>query len=516
MTTRVDSLRRPPLLDCEALLRSLGLFDQVANKPKLDERSLNRFAARELSFDWVHMGQSELTLRDLLQTLRLHEALLPPRTGHIGNWSNIVHGRAGARDYNSLTTCSGGIGYPLLFDFNQTEGGAPGQGDWSYMPGSIVERSERQKLPLFTWDGSAFARRDRSDPLFTPFVMTEHEGEVMPLTRLHRLRCESLLQVDFRFQSDLLLQHREQVERILHVLLNAARRDENPDALLRRLFDRIACRDGRVARTHLVRRGSGFQMGEVRYDSAKQLIEHSRFPIVAAGRPQAFGESIQDYPDQMPLMSAPLFVLLLAVLNSHFPNVEEPPPQLTRPCNPHLHWGGLPMAGYPPRDRGYFFESTRHLRKLFRPVIEEVPEISPVFLVLLPAGVFNLCPHETFPRDIQLMADLLSAVRRESDALLGKPADMSRRIEATVEAWQARVADDLSPYLIGRFAPRPGVILSLPEPVTGGLLLLPEFLDLTIQQASMTMGALSRAVWQTPAAQHVCGAAEDSRSRAGL
>ena len=110
-------------------------------------------------------------------------------------------------------------------------------------------------------------------------------------------------------------------------------------------------------------------------------------------------------------MAPTLLTLLEAVLNTHYPDVGVPPPGPPRACNPHLHWGGPKMGGYQPQLRGYFAEHARHLRKLFRPVIEDLPEVEPVFFVLLPAAVFNLCPHEALSRDIVMMDRLMTAAR---------------------------------------------------------------------------------------------------------
>lgn len=481
----------------EPLLQSLGLFEQVANTPPLDWRKMLRFQERQLAFDWAHMGNAEITLGQLIATLQGEVFLSPPRTGHLGNWSNIVKGRACTHDYNNLTCGRHRIGHALIFDFNQTESDTPGLGDWSYLPGSLVDRCERRPLELLTWDGRTFRRRGRSAPRFTPFTLTSFDGHLVPLVSLHRNACRRLEHFEFRFLSQTLLRQEGLIRRVLEVLLTYARSQEKPEAVLRRLFDRRVNLDGCVERVSMKLLGRGFRMADTCYAGLEDFIDHALLPLQAAASPDDFPAQVKDLPSHMPMMAPTLLTLLEAVLNTHYPDIDGPPPGSPRPCNPHLHWGGPAMGGYQPQLRGYFAEHARHLRKLFRPVIDEILEVEPVFFVLLPAAIFNLCPHEALSRDVVLMDRLMTAVSRKAGPLLGRPAEMCRCIEQTVSDWQIGARNELSPYIVNRIAPRPGVVCSLPHPIEGELALLPSFLRLTLQQASMTMGALKRVRWRS-------------------
>lgn len=480
----------------EPLLQSLGLFDQVANTPPLDWRKMLRFEERQLAFDWAHMGNSEITLAQLVATLQGEAFLSPPRTGHLGNWSNIVHGRACTHDYNNLTCGRHGIGHALIFDINQTESDRPGVGDWSYLPGSLVERGERRPLDLATWDGQSFRRRNRSVPRFTPFTLASLDGGLVPLVSLHRDACRQLPGFEFRFLSPALLRQEGLFRRVLEVLLIHARSREKPEALLRRLFDRRVWLDGRVERVSLELSGRGLRMADRSYAGIDDFIDQALLPLQVAASPDDLPARVKELPACMPMMAPTLLTLLEAVLNTHYPDVGAPPPGPPRACNPHLHWGGPKMGGHQPQLRGYFAEHARHLRKMFRPVIEDLPEVEPVFFVLLPAAIFNLCPHEALARDVVLMDRLMTAVSRKAGPLLGRPAEMCLSIEQTVGDWQTGARNELSPYIVNRFAPRPGFVCSLPHPIEGELALLPSFLRLTVQQASMTMGAIKRLRWR--------------------
>lgn len=482
--------------DVEPLLRSLGMFDQVANASPLDGRTMLRFQKRELAFDWTHMGNSEISVGRLIAVLQGHASLSPPRTGHLGNWHNIVHGRAGSYDYNHITCGRLGIGHALLFDLNQTESETPGKGDWAYMPGSLLRHTKRQILSLRTWDGQAFRLRSRESPLFTPFTLTDVDGQQLPLTAFHRRNCGLLPDFQFRYLSSTFMALQGTICRVLTVLLEDIVRQEKPEPMLRRLFDRVVSLDGRVERAPLALAPGGFRMGERYYAGVGELIEHALLPIRVAASPDEFPSWVRDLPDQMPLIAAPLLILLEAVLNTHYPGIEEPPAYATSPCNPHLHWGGPAMAGYQPQIRGYFYDHTRHLRKLFRTVVRELGDIDPVFYILLPAAVFNLCPHGSSPQDLALVNDLLEKIYSTTRNLTGRPAEMNRSIEATVQQWHTSTKDLLSSYIAMRFSPQQGRINSLPTSAEGELILLPGFTRLTIQQASMTMGAIKRLQWR--------------------
>ena len=137
-------------------------------------------------------GRARSGHRHLLDLIGTDAALCPPRTGHIGNWGNIGLGRAGAMDFNKAI-CAPGYGYPLLYCFTQTEVEAPRQGDWGYLPGSLVDGDARTPLRLHAWDGTEFAAlHAHALPRFTPFVQAELDGGLTPLTEVHARRLDPI------------------------------------------------------------------------------------------------------------------------------------------------------------------------------------------------------------------------------------------------------------------------------------------------------------------------------------
>lgn len=85
----------------------------------------------------VHLGTRDVRVGTLLDAVHAEPGLLPPRSGHLGNWEDIALGRSGPMDFNTAV-CGGGHGFPLIYGFTQTEAEETG-GDDVYLPGSLVE-----------------------------------------------------------------------------------------------------------------------------------------------------------------------------------------------------------------------------------------------------------------------------------------------------------------------------------------------------------------------------------------
>ena len=421
------------------------------------------------SFESVHLGLSELRVGALLELVRGESV---PRTGHLGNWDDIAHGRAGALDFNQAI-CAGGHGYPLIYGFNQTE--TESGGDTVYQPGSIVEHGRREPLALSTWDGSAFVRRDRSRPLLCPLVRTEHG----PLVEVHRRRL-ARLPWPVRFEAELIVEHRDRVRAMLVSLLEAAGQRDNARSAFADVISHAVSLDGSVARCALEREGTGYRLDGCLFASAEALADHALLLFQAVVEPAALFDRIASLPARLPMVaSSVLGRILLAVLA---PRAGE--------RNVHLHWGARDMAGFPPRQKGYFAvrSRTRSLRLICDVLVRE-HAIAPITFALLPAAIFMLCPTTAQPRDAELLAGLFAAV---GDAApdRGQPgAALAERVEAVTHAWLAREGTALSPYLLARFPPRSGVPhgarlpASLPVEPAG-------FRALTVRQACAIVGAL--------------------------
>jgi hypothetical protein len=468
----------------------LGLLGDEPNA-KLPPARLEELGRRTCAFDWVHLGQTDLSIGKLLSLIESDTRLLPPRSGHLGNWEDIAHGRAGAMDFNRAIA-GRGLGYALIYCFNQTEDAALQGGDWVYLPGSLVDQGRRTELSLFTWDGTRFVRRTRELPLFTPFVLSEVEGQLVPITRIHWNRMQRFRAFQFRLEAAVIREHEPLVRAILHTLLEEAAVQKNARRAFQDLLSHQVALDGRMWRTSIERQGAGYRIGEVSYASTAELVDATMLPFLAATEPDAFFARISELPRCMPIMSNLLVAMLSGMLGTHYPGCTSDRATMTQPFNPHFHWGARDMAGYPPRRKGYFAEKStiRSARQICQAIIDRFAEVDPLFFILMPSAVFMVCPTSAHPRDGVLVAELIASVRHATDELAGRPEQMADMIGQVVREWLSAARGALSGYFLDRFHARRGVLHTgeLPrdsEPVE------PEgFRALTLRQACMMVGAL--------------------------
>lgn len=475
------------------ILKDLGMFEKTAQVRKLNERAIEEFRQRKRAFDWVHMGTSDLPVGKLIEILRNNPFLSVPRTGHFGNWQDIAKGRAGMLDYNGIICGKRKLGYPLVYDFNQTEDANLQNGDWIYLPGSIVEKGERKELRLFTWDGTQFIERSREYPLLTPFVLTSMDGELVPLSQVHWKRMQQLSGFEFSLQSSVILAQEQLVKEIFHELIEEARTQPEPQLALENILARAVALDGRVYPQAIKLDGQGYRLGEAYYENTAAMIDAMMLPFLAVTKPDLFFTEIGNLPKLIPQASAIMFEMLCAVLNTHYPSCKIDREKMTQPCNLHFHWGAIAMAGYPPKKKGYISQRIANRKKIYQSVIERFSQLDPVFYIMLPASIFTLFPNESYPRDITIVEDLIDKVHKSTDSLLGNPSLIAEKIDQIVKEWSSEVHESLSSYFVNRFLNRRSVFNKGDLPEHSELIEPRGFDTLTIRQASMLVGALIEA-----------------------
>ncbi|MGW4645145.1 DUF6025 family protein [Kitasatospora sp. NPDC004289] len=401
-------------------------------------------AAGAKTFQPVHVGTHDVPIGTVLAALREDPSLLPPRTGHLGNWADIAAGRSGPMDFNTAI-CGAGYGYPLIYGFTRTEAETEG-GDEAYQPGSVIERGERETLALYTWDGTGFARRDRSRPLFCPLVQAEVDGELVPLVEVHWRRMLELPGYRFKQWAAALVENAPLVVDMLTLLLEQAAAQGRNQAFAE-LISQAVRLDGEVARCDLVPDGTGYLLDGHRFGSARALAEAVLLTVRALVEPREFFARIGELPSVLPVMSLQLTNVLFGMLDMHHPDAPAGAPE--RPFITHLHWGARAMAGCPPRRGGYFSRrsTVRSLRAITDPLVRHFEQASPLAFVLLPAQAFMLCPPSTSPGDAELLAGLFHRVRAAG------PDDAY----GTTLGWLDGHGERLSDYLRGRFRGGSGV-----------------------------------------------------------
>jgi|GEM_PF-1448635 len=473
-----------------ALLEALDLIGDGQPGEKISWARVEDFAERRCAFDWLHLGQTDLAIGRLLDVVAAHPHLLPPRSGHMGNWEAIATGRAGAMDFNRCAATRG-RGYPLVYAFNQTEDATLTLGDCVYLPGSLIRDGQRIELPLHTWDGNAFALRDRSEALFTPFVRSHDGGALEPLTRIHARRMAALTEFRFGLEPDMLMRDEPTLRAVLATLIEDAAAQPNARIALQELFGRQAGLDGSVSREDMFRNDGIYSMNGTTYGTLEQTVDAAILPLLAVAAPERFDAMIASLPARVPVVATPLIQMLCGLFSTHYPDSPIERATMTQPFNPHFHWGARDMAGYPPVHNGYFARSSRakSAAKICGAVLRNFSQIDPLLFILMPVTIFMLCPTTAHEGDHALVASLIARVRKHS-ADAADPAQAMAQVQAVVYAWLAEVEGRISPYFITRFERRSGVLHKARPPAYSEPVEPAGFRDMSLRQACMTVGAL--------------------------
>jgi hypothetical protein len=459
-------------------LEVLQAFDLV------DSIGLKAVMAQERSYECVHIGCHDVQLSKLLPGLAMETSVKPPRTGHIGNWNDILAGLAGPLDFNH-SICHGSYGYPLIYCFTQTEAKINGQrqGDLVYCPGSVIENGKKRHLPLFTFDSCDFVARDRDTSWFCPFVMTEKDGTRVPLIEFHTRRLTELTGVMPRLEAQCIIENSEIVKMLLTVLLEAAAHRDNSRRAFQDIFSHTVTIGGRMERANIHKDGHGYWLEDQHYGTTKALVDAAIIPFLAVTDPTNTLTNIKSFPKRLPLMSHLLVSIVTAILGTHDPDKT----MSKLPFNAHLHWGARDMAGYPPVRHGYLVQRStiRSMRILCDTIRANFHAISPLVILLLPASMFMLCPLRAFPKDSECISILFKYVGKNHGP------DSIRDI---VRKWLKTHREQLSDYFLARFKPHSGVPNETVRPQFGGTVEPYGFLELTTRQACTIVGAMMEAV----------------------
>ncbi len=461
------------------LLVKMGVLDP--RKVSMEMRSLPT-----RPFTWVNMATLDVPMGPTLNAIKESGVANPPRSGHLGGtWSRIAQGAGGSVSLNQVVRQEG-VGYPLILDINQTPTTDGKSGDTLYYPGSIFTPEGETDLPFYTVDGQAV---DRSQPRWTPLVMTPVDGELVPLTTVHRQDMQSNGVTDAKFVSDVMVERETDVRMMFDQMLSRAEMEDDLGAqqhLLTLISNRAVTRDGLVEDRRLMLGRDGYRVGGKTF-SRNELVDQLLLPFQVASNPEILKTA--DITE-MPHVSKEMLIVLMAALNTDFYNGRE---SMT-PVNPHLHWGAFQMAGAPPMQDGYFSGSASGVKTLMQVLRADLADqIPPVYYVLMPAAPFTLWASEGDPAGQEMMAHLVSRVHEETDHLKGKPDPMKQGVARAVSGWMDDMGAELPPYLRSRFSsydtPR-----TKASPPTPAMVKPPGYDELTFRQASMLVGTLMKEV----------------------
>lgn len=465
--------------DPAELLGHLGVLSEDPQKARLE---LNGKKPRP-SFEWVNFATTDIPIGKVSNTIISSGLVNPPRTAHIGgSWENIVRGGGASVALNQVVRQEG-VGYPLIYDLNQTPTSDMKAGDTLYFPGVVFKDDSPIKLQLYTVDGEQV---DQNRPRFSPLMLSKNPDNrvIVPLTQIHRQEMSRLGIDDALFISDLVVQKREAVTQIFRTLLNQIAKED--DDFFRRQFlkliiDRGVRKDGLVNDQRTLWNRDGLTLGSQHYKDQEEFIAAILKPIEVASDPNIHLNS--SLPDVMPLLSKEMLIVLMAVMNTDFYQGHSS----LKPINPHLHWGAFQMAGAPPKYDGYFSGSVSGIRTIMTILRAGNPDIPTVYYCLLPAAPFDLWASIDDPQGQSAIESLLKLVQDYTDKYKGKPNKIAKGVEQAVVEWLN--PDELPDYLISRFSgfdtPLTPILPPSPQMVK------PQGFDtLTFRQVSMLIGEL--------------------------
>lgn len=458
----------------------------------ISTEQLNVMKSKKVAFDWINLGETNLKIGKLLDFILQNEYLLPPRTGHLGNWERIIKGQASMMDFNNIITKKK-YGSPLIYPFTLTENEDLTGGDNVYLPGSVFINDKRIKLDIYTWNRLTkdFTKRERVHSYFTPFVQTKINGELVPLVDVHFKKLKDEYSIDFELESSLIFHNESKVRKIIHFLLQYVESNTSNN-ILPYLFSHEVYLDGTMTRTKVQYDGENYILGDIIYKNSEELINACMMPFYAVENSVNFFAEIENHPNCFPLISNTLMGIISAQLNSHIASVNRNKFS-NKDINFHFHWGARDMGGYPPLKKGYF--SSKSHRKGYKRVLEILVNsekgISPTYFVIIPAVIFSLCPSSHYPKDIVMLKDLFKEILSINTLEPLSDEEMMKCINNKVDSWLVRNQKEISAYFLNKFNFKSGILHDNYITSDSSTIEEPDnFRELTFKQACMIVGSL--------------------------
>lgn len=465
------------------VLSQLGLVD--LKKAPMVTSSLR---SKTWSFQWLNVGAQETLASVMLGTIQETDWLMPPRTAHIGSvWPNILAG-GGADLMLNHAVISEKSGYGLIFDLNQLPDNEGTRGDTLYHPEKRWVGDRYEDLPVFTWNGKDFQARNREEPLFTPMVMTQVDGKMIPIVQLHR---QDMLNAHsgFKFVSQEIVSHPNTRDIMASLVKQASQGDSviEINQTLSDIFDRHVTSDGIVHSKGVSQLVNGhYQVGSTEYGSVDELVSAALNVFELAADPENLFQ-IGKYPECLPLVSKETLVTLMALLDTDKSNRIP----MADDVNIHVHFGALSMAGLPNTQySGYFSGSASQVNRVTSIARSGLKEngtpVPPVYMALVPAAIYLTYPSA---EDIQAVNELMSNIQDETANLRNRPNVVKQKIDNLVSSWTAKFASLLSPAFVSRFS-RYDSTLTTKRPESPQLIQPDVFPQMTFLQLGLIVGAL--------------------------
>lgn len=460
------------------------------------EKHIKSFEDKSFCFAWVHTGKIDISMEVLLTWIK-NNSLLPLRTGHIGDWHDMMLGCSESLDHNGIV-CHQGWGRPYVYELTQTEGniyhkaGAQssgsiknvsskneGRGDAVYHPGACIKKGERTALSLWHYQEGKFVEVDITQSYFVPFLKCQWGLDLVPLVEFHK-NNGSFPDSSF-FTCSIFYQELDFVKSLLIGLLKGIKRGDI-HLRLKDVIDRCVTLDGVVVRSTFLFDcdRDGYLIGDTFYASEELVASFLVVPFIAGHHFSQFEEMLPELPPTLPLLSlSAILALGYALLNQgKYDDIVL-----------HMEWGAFGSAGCPPLHKGYYQEKSSQISRIYHALyqVQKGEHIPRIFFVLLPSGILNLLPLKKEQAEIKAVDLLFSQIGEYKEYR----QDVDKRWHHTLEvvsSWYKQHKGDLSLYFKQRFSKHRRVFKPSME---GGDVFVPDsFYALTTQQLSMILGAM--------------------------
>lgn len=459
------------------LLFSNKKFNQLPSEQYIKNLTEN---LTDFGISWVHLGYSSVTINEFVSFIRNNPSILPARTGHLGNWQEILRGRSSALDHTYFV-CKINLGYAYITDFTLTESKDLTFGDSVYLPASIVENGNRKILPLYYYnENHQWTKCSEDKSYFCPLICTVNDNSFIPLTQKQR----DIFPKDFKVKyiSDTFGKYKTEIKKIFTLLLAECTK-ENSKITPNDLVDRTVSIQGELKREKLKYSAGKFHLGDCEYKNIEHLADEMFESIFASTHLFDFIEK-NAHKKFLPFLSLPLMCVLDYIVYQY--ENHENINNLETIC--YFEWGAFGSAGYPPRSKGYYSQKFPVIKQIYKIIRQNDPHsYKKLLFILIPSTVFNLLPNSLFRND----ENLLNPIFQGSKDILNKQPNLSSDIlmkEIETFCLKNTQREKLSWYFNKRFASQRTIQHEHEITEIGDVLITQPFANLTFQLASMILG----------------------------
>ncbi len=452
-------------------------FNQLASEQYL--KSLND-NINQFGISWIHLGYSGVTIEELITFIKNNSTLSPPRTGHLGNWQEILKGRSSALDHNYFV-CKNNLGHAYITDFTLTESKDLSFGDSVYLPASIIEKGRRTFLPLYYFnENHQWTKCSEEQSYFCPFICTKNNNDLVPLTQKQRNIFPNEFKV--KYISDTFNKYKNEIKKIFILLLSECTK-ENSKISPNDLVDRTVSLQGVLKREKLHYLSGKFLLGDYEFRNIEHLADEMFESIIASTNLFNFIET-NAHKKHIPFLSLPLMCVLDYIVyqienHAHLKN-------MNTVC--YFEWGAFGSAGFPPWSKGYYSQKFPTIKQIYKVIHNHDPQLYKNFLfILIPSTVFNLLPNTLFKNDEILLNPIFQGGK---DILIQQPNLSSDILMKEIETFCLKNVrrEKLSWYFNKRFAAQRTIQHEHEINELGDVFNTQAFSNLTFQLASMILG----------------------------